>query len=111
MNLAGAAAGAIADYVVGGKIEGSLTNTINPWYRPQWVDIGVGVSKFVAPGGITSMFGTAGANLTSKTVSAGVGNIPSYLPKKNELSIREKRESVSELSTDLFSWPRDLGRL
>ncbi|WP_144021268.1 hypothetical protein [Caballeronia sordidicola] len=51
-----------------------------------WVDqlkeAGLGVSKFVAPSVIPSMFETVGANLTSETVSAGVGNIPSYLPKK-----------------------------
>ncbi|XUT47421.1 hemagglutinin repeat-containing protein [Burkholderia sp. F1] len=62
IGMAGAAAGSLLGYGAGGKIEGILNNKFNPWYRPEWVELGLGVSKYVPPSVLPSVGGTiAGA--------------------------------------------------
>lgn len=45
-GMAGAAAGSLAGYVVGGKLEGWLGNKLDPWYKPEWSNLG---SVFLDP--------------------------------------------------------------
>jgi len=58
-SMVGAAAGTAIGFPLGSKIEGSLNNVLNPWYRQEWKDVGMGifVSKNPVPswvGGIIS---------------------------------------------------------
>jgi filamentous hemagglutinin len=82
MSMAGAAAGTVTGYVLGGKVESALGDRMNPWYRAEWVDIGNGVSKFVPPSAISSIAGTTVGAITSESTSAGANAVPNYLPKK-----------------------------
>lgn len=82
MSMAGAAAGTVTGYVIGGKVESAIGNRVNPWYRAEWVDIGNGVSKYVPPSAIPSIAGTTAGAISSESTSAGVNTVPNLLPKK-----------------------------
>ncbi|WP_178391896.1 MULTISPECIES: hypothetical protein [Burkholderiaceae] len=81
MNMAGAAIGTVTGYAIGGKVESALGNRINPWYRPEWIDVGNGVSKYVPPSALPSIGGTTAGAMASEATNAGVNNIPN-LPVK-----------------------------
>jgi filamentous hemagglutinin len=81
MNMAGAAIGTVTGYAIGGKVESALGNRINPWYRPEWIDVGNGVSKHVPPSALPSIGGTTAGAMASEATNAGVNNIPN-LPVK-----------------------------
>jgi filamentous hemagglutinin len=57
--MAGAAVGTVIGYPIGVKIEGKLDSVLNPWYRQEWVDVGMGMSKYVPPSLIPSWVGGA----------------------------------------------------
>ncbi|SDH17420.1 filamentous hemagglutinin [Paraburkholderia steynii] len=82
MSMAGAAAGTLTGYGIGGKVESTIGNRVNPWYRAEWVDIGNGVSKYVPPSAIPSIAGTMAGAISSESTSAGVNAVPNLTPKK-----------------------------
>ena len=40
--MTGAAIGTLIGYPIGSKIDGSMNNALNPWYRQDWKDVGGG---------------------------------------------------------------------
>jgi filamentous hemagglutinin len=58
-SMAGAAAGTAVGYPLGAGAEAGLNNVLNPWYRQQWKDIGVGISVSVPKNPIPSWTGGA----------------------------------------------------
>jgi len=55
----GAAAGTAVGYPFGAGAEAGLNNVLNPWYRQQWKDIGMGISVSVPKNPIPSWTGGA----------------------------------------------------
>jgi filamentous hemagglutinin len=80
--MAGAAAGTVIGYKAGGSLESALNTKMNPWYRPEWADLGMGMSKYIPPSVLPSVIGTVGGAVTSESASAGVGKLPFYGPPK-----------------------------
>lgn len=73
-SMAGALAGTATGYLAGGTLEGALNSKFNPWYQPEWVDLGLGVSKYVPPSVLPSIGGTMlGASMSEGT--SGIVNI------------------------------------
>ncbi|VVD93338.1 filamentous hemagglutinin [Pandoraea soli] len=75
IGMAGAAAGSLVGYGAGGKVEGILNNKFNPWFRPEWVDWGLGVSKYVPPSILPSVGGTVAGAVGSEGASGSVNTI------------------------------------
>ncbi|CAB3755758.1 hypothetical protein [Paraburkholderia solisilvae] len=82
MSMAGAAAGTVTGYAIGGKVESAIGNRVNPWYRAEWVEIGGGISRYVPPSAIPSIAGTTAGAISSESTSTGVSTVPNSLPKK-----------------------------
>ncbi|WP_213764285.1 hypothetical protein [Caballeronia sp. dw_19] len=61
--MAGAAVGTAIGYPIGTKIEGSLNNVLNPWYRQEWKEIGMGMSVPVPKNPVPSWSGATGAGV------------------------------------------------
>lgn len=57
--MTGAAVGTVIGYPLGSKFESKLQDILNPWYRQEWADVGMGVSKYVPPSTIPSWVGGA----------------------------------------------------
>ncbi|MBU9264474.1 hemagglutinin repeat-containing protein, partial [Burkholderia multivorans] len=57
--MGGAAVGTVIGYPLGSKVEGKLDGVLNPWYRQEWQDIGMGISKYVPPSMLPSWIGGA----------------------------------------------------
>ena len=68
-GMAGAAAGALVGYKAGGSLERALNARMNPWYRPEWVDVGFGMSKYVPSSALPSLLGTALGTMASESTS------------------------------------------
>ncbi|WP_175689828.1 hemagglutinin repeat-containing protein [Burkholderia anthina] len=69
--MGGAAIGTVIGYPLGSKVEGKLNGVLNPWYRQEWVDVGMGISKYVPPSVIPSWVGGAlGGAAQEKTGAA-----------------------------------------
>ncbi|RSD19131.1 hypothetical protein EIZ52_10595 [Pandoraea apista] len=81
MSMVDAAAGTVTGYGIGGKVERVIGNRVNPWYRAEWVDIGIGVSKYVPPSAIPSIAGTTAGAIASESTSAGVNAGPNLMPR------------------------------
>ncbi|WP_144112676.1 hypothetical protein [Paraburkholderia sp. BCC1886] len=83
-SMAGAAAGTMIGYPIGSKIESSLNGFMNPWYRQEWVDIGMGVSKSVPPNVLPSWIANAAAGVVQEKAGGAVQNKVqnSQVPKK-----------------------------
>ncbi|MGZ9709676.1 hypothetical protein ACXX82_02505 [Glaciimonas sp. GNP009] len=60
-SMTGAAIGTAIGYPIGSKIEGGLNNVLNPWYRQDWKDVGMGVSKWAPKTPLPSWAGGAGS--------------------------------------------------
>ncbi|MEJ2768940.1 hypothetical protein [Mycetohabitans sp. B46] len=69
IGMAGAAAGSLVGYKAGGSLERALNVRMNPWYRPEWVDVGFGMSKYVSSSVLPSLLGTALGNVVSESTS------------------------------------------
>nr|WP_241023513.1 hemolysin [Paraburkholderia sp. Ac-20340] len=85
LSMAGAAAGTAVGYKAGGWTESSMNSILNPWYRAEWVDIGMGVSKYVPPNVLPSLGGTVIGAMGSEGTSGTMGiivNPPVKAPKK-----------------------------
>jgi len=54
-GIAGAAAGSVLGFLIGGKLEGAINNKLNPWYEPTWIDLGLGISKPLVPSALPSL--------------------------------------------------------
>jgi len=72
--MAGAAAGTVIGYPIGAKIEGQLNSVLNPWYRQEWQDIGMGISKYVPPSAIPSWVGGALGGVAQEETGTAVQN-------------------------------------
>lgn len=82
----------------GGKEESAIGNRVNPWYREEWVDIGIGISKHVPPSAIPWVAGTTAGAITSESTSAGVNAGPNLMPKnKCSHDFREASEPWSAI--------------
>lgn len=57
--MGGAAAGTVIGYPLGAKVESHLDDVLNPWYRQEWRDLGMGISTYVPPSTIPSWTGGA----------------------------------------------------
>ncbi|WP_155675541.1 hypothetical protein [Burkholderia territorii] len=66
--------GTVIGYPLGFKVEGKLNNVLNPWYRQEWVDIGMGVSKYVPPSMLPSWFGGAARGAAQEKMAATMQN-------------------------------------
>ncbi|PTB16755.1 hypothetical protein C9I57_31860 [Trinickia symbiotica] len=65
-GMIGSVVGTTLGYPVGSLVEGATGERINPWYRPQWKDIGLGISAPVSPSALPSWFGMTGSSLTQE---------------------------------------------
>lgn len=72
--MGGAAVGTAIGYPIGSKVEGKLHDVLNPWYRQEWVDVGMGVSKYVPPSTIPSWVGGLGSGVIQEGAGAAVQN-------------------------------------
>ncbi|WP_433705656.1 beta strand repeat-containing protein [Paraburkholderia sacchari] len=72
--MAGAAAGTMIGYPVGAKIEGRLDNVLNPWYRAEWKDVGMGMSTSVPKNPVPSWTGAIGAGVVQELGGGAVQN-------------------------------------
>ncbi|MFA9439658.1 hypothetical protein ACDA63_08480 [Uliginosibacterium sp. sgz301328] len=52
-----AAAGTIIGYPAGAVATRVLNPMLNPWYRPEWQDIGFGISKYAPPSAVPAWVG------------------------------------------------------
>jgi len=64
--MAGAAVGTAMGFPIGSKIEGSLGNVMNPWYRQEWKDIGMGISTWVPKSAIPSWAAGIGSSIVQE---------------------------------------------
>ncbi|MFJ3045274.1 hypothetical protein ACIPEN_05540 [Herbaspirillum chlorophenolicum] len=64
--MAGAAIGTAAGFLFGAKIESGLGNVMNPWYRQQWKDIGLGMSIYIPKNSIPSWAGGIGSSIVQE---------------------------------------------
>jgi filamentous hemagglutinin len=67
-SMAGAAAGTAIGYPIGAKIEGSLNSVLNPWYRQEWKDVGMGISASVPKNALPSWFGGFGGGVVQEKI-------------------------------------------
>lgn len=81
-GMAGAAAGSVTGYAVGGKLEGLLGDKLDPWYKPAWVDLGLGISKPVSPSVLPSLLGTTMGAAGSEATSGFTGILLTPTPPK-----------------------------
>ncbi|KVL37131.1 hypothetical protein WS96_09435 [Burkholderia sp. MSMB1835] len=72
--MGGAAVGAVIGYPLGAKIEGKLDGALNPWYRQEWQEIGLGISKYVPPSMLPSWIGGALGGAAQEKVGAAAQN-------------------------------------
>lgn len=77
-GMAGAAVGTVIGYPIGAKIEGSLGNVFNPWYRQEWKELGLGVSVFAPKSPIPSW----AATMVGGTIQEITGNTTQDAMKK-----------------------------
>ncbi|CBW74016.1 Hemolysin [Mycetohabitans rhizoxinica HKI 454] len=75
VGMAGAAAGSLIGYKVGGSLEKALNAKLNPWYQPEWVDVGFGMLRYVSPSVLPSTLGTIGGTATSEGANNATGRI------------------------------------
>ncbi|MEB0140697.1 MULTISPECIES: hypothetical protein [unclassified Undibacterium] len=68
--MIGAGVGTAIGYPIGSKIEGSLNKVLNPWYRQDWKEVGMGMSAWVPKSPIPSW----GGNIVGGAVQEGVGS-------------------------------------
>jgi filamentous hemagglutinin len=61
-GLVGSVIGTTLGYPIGSFIEGATEARINPWYRPEWMDVGLGISASVPPSALPSWFGMIGGS-------------------------------------------------
>ncbi|PUA18083.1 hemagglutinin repeat-containing protein [Glaciimonas sp. PCH181] len=73
-GMAGAAAGTALGYPIGSKIKGSMNNVLNPWYRQDWQDVGMGISVWVPKSPIPSWTGTALGNAAQEKLVDAIQN-------------------------------------
>lgn len=73
-SMAGAALGTLIGYPVGVKIEGRLNDVLNPWYRAEWRDLGMGISTSVPKSPVPSWTGGIGAGVISEISGGAVQN-------------------------------------
>jgi filamentous hemagglutinin len=67
-TMAGAALGTAIGFPIGSKIEGSLNNVLNPWYRQEWKDVGMGMSIWMPKSPIPSWFGGIGSGAIQEII-------------------------------------------
>jgi filamentous hemagglutinin len=72
--MGGAAVGTVVGYPIGSKVKGRLHDVLNPWYRQEWVDVGMGVSKYVPPSTLPSWSGGAVGGIAQENVGAAMQN-------------------------------------
>jgi len=70
--MAGAAAGTAMGFPIGSKIEGSLGNMMNPWYRQEWKDVGMGMSVWVPKSAAPSWAGNAASGAVQEVTGTKV---------------------------------------
>jgi filamentous hemagglutinin len=68
--MGGAAVGTVIGYPIGSKVERKLNGVLNPWYRQEWADVGMGVSKYVPPSAIPSWVGGFGGGVIQERAGA-----------------------------------------
>jgi filamentous hemagglutinin len=73
-SMAGAAAGTVIGYPLGAKIEGKLDSILNPWYRQEWRDLGMGISTYMPPSTIPSWAGGALGGVTQGAAGGAAQN-------------------------------------
>jgi filamentous hemagglutinin len=57
-SVGGATVGTVLGYGIGrGVVEIPLNNRINPWWRPVWLDVGLGINTPVTPSPLPGMTG------------------------------------------------------
>ncbi|WP_235185085.1 hemagglutinin repeat-containing protein [Cupriavidus sp. SK-3] len=74
-SMAGAVAGTLVGFYAGGKLEGALNNSMNPWYRQVWRDIGFGMSQYIPPSALPSVGGSTAGAISSEGASEAVNRI------------------------------------
>ncbi|SEA11119.1 two-partner secretion domain-containing protein [Paraburkholderia sartisoli] len=73
-SMAGAAAGTAVGYPLGAAAESGLNKALNPWYRQEWIDIGIGISKYVPESLIPSWAGAALGGVAQEKAGGAVQN-------------------------------------
>ncbi|WP_162259901.1 hemagglutinin repeat-containing protein [Achromobacter sp. Root83] len=71
-GMAGAALGTLVGFGIGTKIENGLANIYNPWYRADWIDMGMGLSRFSSPSNIPWISGAGLGAFGSETTNSVV---------------------------------------
>ena len=71
-GMGAAAAGTVLGYGLGAGVEASVRRVVDPktWYRPQWIDIAMGVTRPNTPSAVPGMVG----NVFSSGAQEAVGN-------------------------------------
>jgi filamentous hemagglutinin len=64
--MAGSAVGTMIGYPIGSLLEGAAAERINPWYLPDWKDVGLGISAPVSPSALPSWAGIAGGAISQE---------------------------------------------
>ena len=72
--IGGAAVGTMIGYPIGAKVEGKFHDVLNPWYRQEWMDVGMGVSKYIPPSTIPSWVGGLGSGVIQEGTGSAVQN-------------------------------------
>jgi filamentous hemagglutinin len=72
--MTGAAVGTVLGYPAGVKIESHLDDVLNPWYRQEWRDVGMGMSTYVPKNSIPSWFGGGGGGAVQEAAGQAVQN-------------------------------------
>lgn len=79
--IAGAAVGTAIGYPIGVGIEKPLQGVLNPWYRPQWKDLGLGMSTYIPQSPIPSWIGNVFGGIAQEKFGNSAQN---KLETKNE---------------------------
>jgi filamentous hemagglutinin len=72
--IGGAAVGTMIGYPIGAKVEGKFHDVLNPRYRQEWMDVGMGVSKYIPPSTIPSWVGGLGSGVIQEGTGSAVQN-------------------------------------
>jgi filamentous hemagglutinin len=78
--MAGAAVGTAVGFPIGAKIEGNLNSVLNPWYRQEWNDIGMGISTYVSKTPVPSWTG----GVVGNSIQELTGNMTQTIGEKKK---------------------------
>ncbi|MDP9897878.1 hemagglutinin repeat-containing protein [Variovorax ginsengisoli] len=75
-GMGAAAVGTVVGYGLGAGVQGGVQRAVDPqnWYRPQWIDMGMGMSRPNTPSAIPGALGNVGSSLVQERFGNEIKN-------------------------------------